>query len=269
MSDTCVVAVSGGVASAIALERVLSGFKGQVVPVFCDTKQEDVDLYRFLDDIEQHFGVFITRLADGRDIWELFNDERFIGNTRVDICSRILKRDQMAKFLVNRFPNPDRTVLAFGMGISEASRASRLQQRWLPYQVWCPLQEPPFLDKCQMINYVIDRWDIDPPRLYEEGFKTNNCGGACVKGGHGAWYHLLRKRPATYAEWEVKEREFRAAIGKDVAILRDRRDGQTVPMTLEVLRHRIEHEGYRPSDWGEACNCMGDHAPSYPESSNG
>jgi hypothetical protein len=255
--DTCIVCVSGGATSAVALERVIQQFPGRIIPVFCDTKQEDQDLYRFLADLEQHFKRFIVRLQDGRDIWQVFQDERFIGNTRVDICSRILKREQIQTYLKVGGHKPERTILAFGMNTDELTRIQKLQARWEPYKVWCPLTEPPFMDRCEIMNHIIDDWDIDPPKLYEEGFKHNNCGGACVKGGHGAWLHLYRKRPATYLDWEQKERQFRLDIGQDVAILRDRRGGETIPMTLETLRYRFDHEGYRPTDWGEVCNCMG------------
>lgn len=251
---TCIVSVSGGAASALALERVLRRFKGRVIPVFADTKCEDADLYRFLKDIERVLKVEIVRLADGRDVWELFFDERFIGNTRVDICSRILKRDLIRKFVQDH--PAESTVLAFGMGPAEITRSQRLCERWAPYQVWNPLQQPPFLGRCEILDHLIDQWDIDPPRLYEEGFKHNNCGGACVKAGHGAWAHLLRKRPKTYAEWERKEQEFREKVNANAAILRDRRGGITRPMTLRELRRRLE-AGYDPKDQGEACNCMG------------
>lgn len=252
----CIVSVSGGAASAVALERVLQQFHGNVVPLFADTKTEDADLYRFLDDVERHLGVQIIRIADGRNVWQVFFDEGMIGNTRVDLCSRILKRDLIMRFVKDQY-SPSDTVLAFGMGTKELTRTEGLRKRWTPYEVWNPLQQPPFLDRCEVLRRITDVWDIDVPRLYDEGFPHNNCGGACVKAGHGWWALLLKKRPATFDEWSAMEQRFIAETGKRVAILRDRRGGVLVPMTLEMLRHRIEHEGYRPTDYGDVCNCMG------------
>jgi hypothetical protein len=256
MTKTCVVSVSGGAASAVALERVLQRFNGEVVAVFADTKQEDADLYRFLADVERKLNFTIIRLAEGRDVWQVFFDERMMGSSRFDLCSRILKRELLDAYVSSRF-TPDTAIRAFGYTAKELGRLTKIQERILPFQVWCPLQEPPFLDRCQINEYIRDEWDIDPPRLYEMGFRNNNCGGACVKGGHGAWYHLYRKLPAVFLDWENKEQLFREYVGKDVAILKDRRGGVYKPMTIRELRRRFEQEGYAPTDWGDACNCMG------------
>lgn len=37
-------------------------------------------------------------IADGRDPWQVFADERFIGNTKVDPCSKILKRELLDRW---------------------------------------------------------------------------------------------------------------------------------------------------------------------------
>lgn len=80
------------------------------------------------------------------------------------------------------------------------------------------------------------------PLLYDQGFAHNNCAGACVRAGQGQWLQLLEHNPARYAHEEAEERAFREAIGKDVAILRDRRGGTTKPLTLEALRLRAQLE---------------------------
>ena len=88
------------------------------------------------------------------------------------------------------------------------------------------------------------------------GFRHNNCGGACVKAGHGGWYHLYRKKRDVFDYWKQQEQRFRSETGMNVSILRDRRGGETRPMTLADLELRFI-DGYRPSDWGDSCNCMG------------
>ncbi len=59
----------------------------------------------------------------------------------------------------------------------------------------------------------------------------------CVRGGHKHWLHLLEVFPDRYAEAEAREQEVRAELG-DVAILRERRDGVSRPLTLTELRRR-------------------------------
>jgi len=79
---------SGGGASWATARRVIE--RGYVPTLlFADTLIEDEDLYRFLDDAAEDLGVEITRVADGRDPWQVFFERRFLGNTRVDLCSRM------------------------------------------------------------------------------------------------------------------------------------------------------------------------------------
>ena len=101
----------------------------------------------------------------------------------------------------------------------------------------------------------------EPPTDYTFGPNdlegAYNCGGGCVRSGQAQWKLLLEKRPEVYAEWEAEEERSRTELGKDVAILRDRRGGTTKPMTLRDFRKRIEGDAtlFDPNDWG-ACNCM-------------
>lgn len=49
----------------------------------------------------------------------------------------------------------------------------------------------------------------------------------------------------------------RQFLGRDdVAILRDRRNGVSVPMTLAELRHRVDVGEIKPDLGDGACNCM-------------
>ena len=258
MERTCIVNVSGGVPSAVALERAVLRFGSErTVGVFADVKIEDPDLYRFLDDVEEHLGFTITRIAEGRTPWDVFFDEKMMGSNRADLCSRILKREFIDKWIIDQGYTPDNAVRAFGFGLKEVGRADDIRAIVAPFPVWTPLHDKPFMTSCECVEYVRDVWDVDPPDLYDQGFPHNNCGGACVKAGHGQWYLAYKKRRWIYDAWEQKEQEFRELTGKDVSILRDRRGGSYKPMTLKDLRRRFEEEGYRPSDVRGGCDCMG------------
>src|SRR5947209_2385153 len=93
MSFRVAVQVSGGAASYVAAKLSLEelGRDGTVL-LFADTKIEDGDLYRFLGDIERRLNHPIIRLSEGRDPWQVFFDERMMGNSQADPCSRVLKR---------------------------------------------------------------------------------------------------------------------------------------------------------------------------------
>jgi len=236
--DKRVVLFSGGVGSFQAAYQVLAReAKKDTQLWFFDTLVEDEDLYRFLDDCEEYFSMPILRFADGRTPWDVFRDERFIGNTRATPCNRVLKIRLLHHILRQRFLEKD-VVLCFGLDATESARVAVAAHRWaqLGYQTEFPLTEtsreplpdahPPF------------------PRLYELGFTHNNCGGACVKAGIRQWVHLFHTFPKRYSWHAEQEASTRKLLRKDVAILRDRRGGITRPLTLRDLQARIEAGWY-------------------------
>lgn len=233
-----VVMFSGGISSWAAARRVVDAHGPDgVVLLFADTLIEDPDCYRFLVDAAADLGLPVTRVADGRTPWEVFRDERFLGNSKVDPCSKILKRELMDRWVSDRF-DPADTELVFGISWDEEHRLLRLQERRAPYRCVAPLCDAPYLSKPQLLDLATRR-GLRPPRLYSMGFAHNNCGGFCVKAGQGHFATLLRTLPLRYAECEREEESLRALLG-DVAVLRDRRGGKTRPMTLREFRERTE-----------------------------
>lgn len=236
-----IVNLSGGLTSFEALRRTIERYgKDSKRAVFADTRIEDPDLYRFLNDQERYFGITIIKLADGRTPFDVWMDERLMvdGRNGYAPCSDILKRRQVNAWIVEEFAGQDRT-LVFGMDWSEADRMARLEEHYAPTPVWFPLAEPPYVDKCHIAD-ELERLGITVPALYLEGFDHNNCGGGCVKGGQAHWAHLYYTRPATYALWEAKEKAFITHVGKVATILKDRRGGKTKPLSLTEFRGRLE-----------------------------
>ena len=57
----------------------------------------------FLNELRAETAIHLPELVwlvDGRDVWEVFRDERFLGNSRADPCSKILKRQKADQWLV-------------------------------------------------------------------------------------------------------------------------------------------------------------------------
>lgn len=257
---------SGGIGSYICGKRVAERYgTDRLVHLFTDTKSEDEDLYRFLDESVRLTGGVLVKIADGRDLWQLFNEwgtNGFIANSRVDICSQKLKRD-LAREWVTRYYGPGDCVLYFGIDHSEKGRFQGTEKKkgirshWLPYQAEAPLCEPPFLTKCEMLKEC-ERDGIDPPRIYDEGFPHNNCNGFCVKAGHAHFLHLLKTRPEVFAYHAAKEDEFRRRTGADVSVLKDRRGGTTKPLPMLEFKRQVEsgERKVNPRDWGKGCQCF-------------
>lgn len=280
MNQTYVVLFSGGIGSWASAKRIRQTHPdARVICLFTDTLIEDEDLYRFLPEAVDNVGGQLLTLTEGRDVWEVFFDNRMIGNTRADICSRVLKREPARNWIDEHYPDGAKVVV--GIDWTEIHRYDRMRTRilckksprcthskicpdhvsqrcehcdlydsptditkehdhpWFPHTVLAPLSEPPLMDKADIFAWA-EREGLEIPRLYTlGGFAHNNCGGRCVKQGHAAWANLLIKIPERYAEWEEKEQEFRDTFQKDVAILRDRRGGTTKPFTLAQLRERL------------------------------
>ncbi len=236
-----VVTFSGGVGSWAAAKRVVEAHGAEnVTLLFADTMMEDEDLYRFLDEAATNVGAELVRIADGRDPWQVFFDERFLGNSRIDPCSKILKRQLSDRWLRNNC-DPADTIVHVGIDWSEEPRSTRLRDR-RALQGWtyaAPLCEPPYITKVDVFAWL-KREGIQRPRLYDMGFSHNNCGGFCIKAGHGHFRRLLSALPERYAYHEGKEQEIRAHLGADVTILTDTAGGTKTPLTLKAFRERVE-----------------------------
>lgn len=253
-----VVMWSGGITSWATARHVIAqhGTTG-VTLLFADTNAEDEDLYTFNEQASAQLGVPITRVADAqeRDPWKVFEDKRWLGNTRIAQCSLELKLKPCEDWLgANR--DPANTTLYVGLDWSEPHRIPGNRAGWAPWPVEYPLTSPPYYDKDQLRAEARAAGLIDP-RLYRLGFPHNNCGGGCVKGGVGQWVRLLEVFPERYARHEAFEQRMRAKLGKDVSILRDRTGGDTKPLTLAALRQRIEEQPDQLDLFDEGgCGCF-------------
>jgi hypothetical protein len=206
--------------------------------VFSDVKGEDEDNYRFLKEAAADIGGELIWLTEGRTIWQVFKDDKFLGNARLANCSKFLKQQPARKWLEENCDPSDTTVYV-GIDWMETHRVPAIIKNYAPWQVEAPMTEAPYVDKANVLAALRAR-GIEPPRLYDMGFAHANCGGGCVRAGQGQFAHLLEVMPERYAEWERNEQEVRDSLGKDVAILRDRRGGKTRPITLREFRERHE-----------------------------
>lgn len=260
---------SGGIGSWATGMRV-----GDIdIQLFTDTKKlndmhphrgEDEDLYRFLRESSPLIGGKLEWVSAGKDIWRTFEDNRYMGNTRVDPCSRELKREMARKWIEERY-KPEEVTLYIGIDWTEAHRAVKNKKFWEPYNVVFPMIDAPYMDKEQMCQWV-ESLGVKRPRLYELGFAHNNCGGFCVKAGLGQFYTLLKTMPERYAYHEQKQEELFAVLGKRVPFLRQTVGGELRYLSLREYREQIEEMERKKEDVGcqidlfdlGGCGCFGD-----------
>lgn len=257
MADTVhLVQFSTGLGSAEVARRLVEQYGVDAVHLLtADTLVEDADNWRFAREAVELLGSPAwTVLADGRTPMQVGRDERAVPNNRMPICSKILKRQLLRRHIEAAY-SPATTVIHLGFDWTEEHRMAAAVPHWAPWTVDAVLTRPPYTHKAQLI----EQWQargIEPPRLYAQGFSHANCGGACVRGGQAQWRLLLQVNRPRYLEWETEENQTRELLGKDVAILRDRRGGTLKPLPLTTFRQQLEAGGpYDTDDWG-ACGCF-------------
>lgn len=195
-------------------------------------------------------------IAEGRTPWEVYNDVKFLGNSRIDPCSRILKRELLDRW-VEKWCDPTNTVHYFGLDWSEPGRVQELDRIMSLKGLDCdfPLNWKPHLSKYDYLNQARCR-KIEPPRLYQWGFPHNNCGGFCCKSGQASLKLLLIHLPQRYAFHEEQEQLIRNELG-NVAVMRDRTGGNVRPLTMKEFRQRFESTGECDETDKGACSCFG------------
>jgi hypothetical protein len=267
---------SGGLCSFFATQRIVQEFGTKnAVLLFADTLYEDQSLYDFNRRAEDLLGVQIVRISQGINIWELFRREGLIGHDRFPICSTKLKREPLNEWMEAHYELDHRQENMFkpkasvvlGFDFSEWNRVNDFQNAHPNWTLEAPMTEPALWDKCKMIREA-ERLGFTTPQLYDLGFPHNNCGGRCVKAGITHWVHLYRVLPESYLGAEREERDTRIVLRDrgvsnwQFTILKDRRGGETKPLSLESLRLRIEAgEQFPSNDWG-GCGCGGDQNKS-------
>lgn len=177
-----IVQYSGGICSFFTAKRVIEKYgKENVILLFCDTLIEDADLYRFIDETVQYLDCEFIKIADGRTPFEVYKDVRFLGNSRVAHCTKILKIRQARKWIKEHY-KANECILYLGIDWTEKHRRTAIINNWKPYKVKFPMCQKPYLEKENM-HKELNKIGIELPNLYKLGFTHNNCGGFCCKAG--------------------------------------------------------------------------------------
>ncbi|MFF5085359.1 tyrosine-type recombinase/integrase [Actinoplanes sp. NPDC000266] len=178
-----VVQYSGGIGSWATAVRVAERYgASDLVLLAANTKVEDPDLWRFVADSAALLGVNPVVVADGRTPWQVFADERFLGNSRIApcsvICTAFTSLVMTLSIMIKEFGMDMRVQLMEGRAsvpvIGEVSPSCRLV--------------PPFL--------VLDGLgrDIEPVTAYLRDLTVSDCGHLTVRSyafGLLRWFRLL------------------------------------------------------------------------------
>src|SRR4051812_34729986 len=106
-----IVSFSGGAGSYMAEKREIKKLGAEnVLAVFTDTKIEDEGCYKFIEQSIDFLGCKFIRLEEGRTPWEVFFDEKYMGNTRFGNCTKRLKQEVFRKWLETNY-KPDECIV--------------------------------------------------------------------------------------------------------------------------------------------------------------
>lgn len=217
-------------------------------------------------------------LVEGRDPWEIFRDGRFLGNSLVDPCSRVGKREVADAWRMGNcfrsgelFGEAD--AFAVGIGLHEQHRFDDRQGGGLGPRMaadgWH--YHAPLIDAEQAVNAggtehlsllfsPVEQLGVRGQRMYLQGYKHGNCGGFCIKAGQAHYANRFRVQPERYAYDAMMERKFGAFIGKPVSMLTDRKGGKgKKPLTLDAFAARLRAKPHKKFEYqpGESgCGCM-------------
>lgn len=205
-------------------------------------------------------------IVEGRDPWEVYRDERLLGNSRFDPCSKILKRQMATRWFAANCA-PDSTVVHVGIDWTEKHRfddgeGGGLRPRCAAdgWTYEAPLCEPPYIWKPGIAREMREQ-GIAPPRQYAKGYTHNNCGGFCCKAGQGHYANRLRVDPERFTYDEAMEAKLIAFLPGAESIMTTRAGGEgKLPLTLSDFRARLDgiSQGQLDLDeWG-GCGCFVD-----------
>lgn len=260
-----IVMYSGGIGSYCAAKRVIKQHgKQNVILLFTDTLIEDEDLYRFLEETSVFLGSELVKIADGRTPFDIYMQERFLGNARIASCSKILKRRTSYKWLKSNFKNKNEIKIYLGIDWTEQHRfddgkgsGSKYHFQKKGYEAFAPMCDAPYLTKRDMMKECQDD-GIELPRLYKLGFAHNNCGGWCCRAGQGHFINVLKKIPEKFMQFEEFERKFNLKFAKNNSFLKRKINGEFVPVTLNELRREYEENKCKNIDMFDigGCGCF-------------
>lgn len=123
-----IVLFSGGAASSyVAYLVAQEQRKEDIILLHTATYSEHKDADRFRNEVAEYLDLKIKNVADGRNIWELIDDNQCLPSQFIPFCTRILKQEQSEKFY--KTLNED-YILYFGYGVEEWRRVQKQTVRF-------------------------------------------------------------------------------------------------------------------------------------------
>ncbi|QEK12600.1 hypothetical protein FQB35_10570 [Crassaminicella thermophila] len=233
---------SGGASSSYTAYLVLQEQKKEdVILLHTPTYSEHKDADRFRHKVANFLGLPITVVGDGRDIWDLIEDNNCLPSFHIPFCTTELKIKQSRKFF--KMLSED-FIVYFGYGSDEWNRVQKQKIRFEAEGI--KSRYPIFEKKIsndEIKNIIRNEWKICLPETYKY-LKHNNC-IPCFKGGKGHFRKVAKYYPEKFKRAMEIEEKIGHTVFKDCT-LKDIWD--------EVQAGKLQ-ESMFDDDFGIPCMC--------------
>jgi hypothetical protein len=203
-----VVWFSCGAASAVAAKLAVDKHLLNVEVVHCDTlASEHPDNTRFLNEVSEWIKRPITTLKSKYSrVEEVFQARKYMSGVLGAPCTVEMKKKPRFSFQL-----PD-DIHIFGLTKDEKKRADRFTKQNHELKLeWILVDHGITKDDC--FDIVKDA-GIELPKMYQLGFKNNNCIG-CVKSQSPKYWNMVRDNfPEVFNERAKQSRELKCKLIK-------------------------------------------------------
>ena len=213
---------SGGAGSAYMSYLVAQKYPQDTILLFNNTFSEHPDADRFRKQVANYIGLPITEISDGRDLWELIDDNKCLPSNMIPFCSRILKQEVSEKYYKSL---TDDFILYLGYDVKEGRRiqrqTARIEHAGRPVKY--PLMENG-LDNDTIKDIIKNEWKICLPEPYKY-LRHNNC-IPCFKGQKGHFKRIWRYYPEYFQKAIDKEIQIGSTVLKEKSLTEFAKDWQ-------------------------------------------
>lgn len=207
-----VVLFSGGTSSAYVAYLVLQEQKKEdVVLLHTPTFTENHDADTFRCQVARYLDVPLTQWGDGRDLWELIEDNNCIPGQFIPFCTQQLKQKMKEQYYKYLKSIGEDFIEYVGFGMEEWPRVQRATARneKIGRKVRFPIFERK-IPSNEIKRIITEEWKIKLPKAYLD-LNHNNC-IPCFKAGKDSWRVFWQK----YQEQFNKAMEYEQKIGYTV-----------------------------------------------------
>lgn len=213
-----IVLYSGGAASAYVSYLVLQEQdKKDVILLHTPTLSEHKDAERFRLEVARYLQHPITTWGDGRDIWQLIDDNNCIPGQFIPFCTTQLKQKMSDEYYKYLDSIGEDYIVYLGFDIDEWRRIQKVQARFdsIGRKVKFPLWEKK-IGKDEPKRIIKNEWEIQLPKAYDH-LKHNNC-IPCFKAGKRDFYLYWRHYREEFDKAVKAEEKIGYTVFKDTSL---------------------------------------------------